>query len=342
MPSNKISKSPQILSVLTLLLAYLFPAMGNAQAEKIVVVIPMAGEDAISHPVAKTFTNSIGMQFNELPAGSFTMGSPGSEPGRFSDEVEHTVTLSKAFKMQVTEVTNAQWNDVIVESTLGNNPSSSHPGDNDYPVERVSWFDAVLFANRLSQDESRSPCYIFAGITGTPGSNLAISSVIMKANCTGYSLPTEAQWEYAARAGTTKAYANPVGFDDSDIETGFGFNGNLNTMGWYWYNRVMENGSAVTAYEDGTKPVAKKQANAWGLYDMHGNVWEWTWNALASYSGDATDPSGPSVPNSSIRMRRGGGWADTANYVRSANRYPIFVGSTYTSQGFRLVLPQGQ
>ena len=339
MPSTQTIKATRLFSGITLALTCLFPATSNAQTGNTVVVIPMAGEAAISHPVAKTFTNSIVMQFNELPAGSFTMGSPGSEPGRFSDEVEHTVTLSKAFNMQVTEVTNAQWDEVIADLGSGSNPSASHMGD-AYPVENISWFDAVFFANHLSSMESLSPCYIFAGITGTPGSTLAISSVIMKANCTGYSLPTEAQWEYAARAGTTKAYANPIGFDDSDVEINSGFNGNLDAMGWYVYNREMENGSAATAYEDGTKPVAKKQANAWGLYDMHGNVWEWNWDWYADYSGDATDPSGPA--SGSDRVLRGGSWFSFAGASRSAVRDYVSSGDRLNYLGFRLVLPQGQ
>ncbi|MFT4635077.1 MAG: sulfatase activating formylglycine-generating enzyme [Chitinophagales bacterium] len=314
----------------------------TAVAHNKVVVIPMAGDDipAISHPVATTFTNSIGMQFNTLPAGSFTMGSPLGEPGRSSNEAEHTVTLTQAFGMQVTEVTNAQWNDVIVDAALGINPSSSHPGDNNYPVERVTWYDAVFFANQLSIAEGLSSCYTFSGSSGIAGSTLTISTVTQVASCTGYRLPTEAEWEYAARAGTTKAYANPVGFDAADTETGVGFNGNLHAMGWYSYNRVMDNGSAVPAYGDGTKPVAKKQANAWGLYDMHGNVFEWNWDRFADYTGNATNPSGPA--SGSFRVVRGGSWFDVASLTRSAIRGSPSPSNRFSSFGFRLVLPQVQ
>lgn len=330
-----------IFVIFTATFSVLLPAQ-LSHAHNKVVVIPMAGDDipAISHPVAEPFTNSIGMQFNTLPAGSFTMGSPSGEPGRISDEVEHTVTLTKAFGMQTTEVTNAQWNAVIVDSLLGSNPSASH-ADDHYPVETVSWYDAIFFANRLSLDEGRSVCYTTSGITGTPGtSSLSISTVTQNASCTGYRLPTEAEWEYAARAGTTKAYANPIGFDDTDIEEGSGFNGNLNAMGWYSYNREIENSSAVSAYADGTKPVAKKQANAWGLYDMHGNVFEWNWDWYAAYSGDATDPVGPA--SGSIRVIRGGGWGDFAGNARSAVHFNTSPGSRGISLGFRLVLPQVQ
>jgi len=307
-----------------------------------VVVIPMAGDDipAVSHPVANPFTNSIGMQFNELPAGSFTMGSPTSEPGRQRNEVEHTVTLTRAFGMQTTEVTNAQWNDIIVDTLLGVNPSDSHTQDS-YPVETVSWYDAIFFANRLSIDEGQSVCYTTSGVSGTPGSDLSISSVTAIANCTGYRLPTEAEWEYAVRAGTTTAYAKPIGFDRADTETTEGFNANLDAMGWYIYNREMRNGSGVAAYENGTKPVGKKQANAWGLYDMHGNVIEWNSDFFAAYSGnDETDPVGPVT--GSTRAFRGGSWNLDARIARSALRGVASPSFRNVALGFRLVLSQVQ
>jgi formylglycine-generating enzyme required for sulfatase activity len=310
----------------------------SALAHNKVVVIPMGGEDAISHPVAATFTNSIGMQFNELPSGSFLMGSFAGvdspsvipEPGRDIDEVRHSVTLTKAFRMQTTEVTNAQWNDVI-----GTPPSTSHSGDN-YPVETVSWYDAVYFANKLSADESRTECYSLGGISGEPAGsgNLLISTVTMNANCTGYRLPTEAEWEYAARAGTTPAYANPIGYDSSETEED-GLNNNLHTMGWYLYNE------SNMGYVSGTKPVGKKQANAWDLYDMHGNVWEWNWDRYGDYPlGAATDPTGHA--SNSNRVFRGGSWYDFARNARSANRFYASAGFRSSDLGFRLVLPPVQ
>lgn len=317
------------------------------QAQNKVVVVPLSGTQlpSIPHPIDSPFTNSLGMQFNTLPAGSFTMGSPTNEPGGSFGEGEHRVTLSKVFGMQVTEVTNEQWNSVIVDSSVeGSNPSESHDPANEldsHPVDSVTWFDAVFFANQLSSNESRSKCYTFSGQSGTPGANLSIMSVTQNTNCTGYRLPTEAEWEYAARAGTSTAYANPIGFDSADTETRDGFNANLHAMGWYSYNREMQNASGVTAYEDGTKPVAHKQANAWGLFDMHGNVDEWCWDFFKFYSGNAeTDPSGPDTGGA--RILRGGNWDKHASRARSAFRNTSQPDDRNNIFGFRLVLNQIQ
>jgi formylglycine-generating enzyme required for sulfatase activity len=296
------------------------------------------------HPMGQRYTNSVGMSFNLLPAGTFTMGSPSAEPGRFSHETQHQVTLSQPFYMQTTEVTNKQWNTVIFDTSLGVRPSTSHTGDT-YPVETVNWFEAAYFANRLSVVEGRSQCYTLTDCNANvPGAGMECTSVEISDTCTGYRLPTEAQWEYAARATTTTAYANPVFFDTTNTETEGGFNSNLHAMGWYWYNTVMVNGSNVPAYETGTKPVAAKQANSWGLYDMHGNVWEWCrdwWDDGTDYSSEpVTDPSGNAT--GSNRLIRGGSWYNIALGARSAHRSGITPGIRNYGVGFRLVLPPGQ
>jgi formylglycine-generating enzyme required for sulfatase activity len=145
-------------------------------------------------PTMQTYTTpTYGMTFNLLPAGTFTMGSPDDEPGGPYDyETQHQVTLSKSFYMQTTEVTNKQWNAVIVAKGRGINPSGSHSGDN-YPVEHVNWYEAASFANWLSADQGLIPCYNGnSTCSGTLGSDFTCTNVIMVSGCTGFRLPTEA------------------------------------------------------------------------------------------------------------------------------------------------------
>jgi len=234
----------------------------------------------------KSFTNSIGMKFVLIPAGTFTMGSPSSEKKRDSDERQHEVTLTKGFYMQATEVTQGQWHAI-----MGKNPSLFKNCGDNCPVEEVSWNDVQDFIRKLNQKE---------------GANK-------------YRLPTEAEWEYACRAGSTTAFAN-----GGIIELKCGHDPNLDAMGWYCGNSGRK-----------THPVAHKNPNAWGLYDMHGNVWEWCQDWKGGYpSGQVTDPKGPS--SGKYRVLRGGGWNDSARICRSANRFRRSPDNRSYYLGFRV------
>ena len=245
-------------------------------------IVPISG--------IQSCTNSLGMTFNLIPAGTFTMGSPTDELGRYSSETQHQVTLTQSYYMQTTEVTQGQW-----RSVMGSNPSYfSSCGDN-CPVEYVSWDDIQSFLTVMNQRGE-----------GT------------------YRLPTEAEWEYAARSGSTTAFANG-GISVLYCE----YDPNLNAMGWYCYN------SSET-----THPVAQKQANAWGLYDMHGNVWEWCQDWYGSYpTSVVTDPTGPT--SGSYRVLRGGSWGNGARGCCSAGRSVSLPDYRGISVGFRLVVLPG-
>ena len=221
--------------------------------------------------------NPLGMEFVWIPAGEFLMGSPSHEEGRDSDERQHEVRISQGFWMGKYEVTQREW-----ERVMGANPSHFESCGARCPVEQVLWEDVQEFIGRLNEGESGSG-YV-------------------------YRLPTEAEWEYAARAGTTGAR-----------------HGELDSIAWYDGNSG-----------DRTHRVGQKRANGWGLHDMLGNVWEWTADWYGDYpSGTVKDPRGPST--GSRRVTRGGGWDSDARYVRSANRGTYSPGYRNGYFGFRLV-----
>jgi formylglycine-generating enzyme required for sulfatase activity len=226
-------------------------------------------------------TNSLGMEFVYVKPGSFMMGSPANESGRYDDETQHRVTLSKGFYMQTTEVTQGQW-----RAIMGSSPSKFSNCGEDCPVEQVSWDDVQTFISKLNRKK---------------GGNR-------------YRLPTEAEWEYAARAGSTARFC----YGDDE--------GRLSEYAWYSGNSG-----------DKTHPVAQKQPNAWGLYDMHGNVYEWCqdWYDKNYPSGNVTDPTGPS--SGSLRVLCGGSWSSLAEFCRSAIRYGKFSVTRNLYLGFRLV-----
>ena len=228
----------------------------------------------------KTFTNSIGMEFVLIPAGKFWMGSADDDRAADSDEKpRHEVTISQAFHLGKYPVTQAQW-----QAVMGTNPSEFEGPDR--PVENVSWKDAQTFIAKLNALEGHGR----------------------------YRLPTEAEWEYACRAGSETAYS----FGDDA--------GELGNYAWYSGNSGRK-----------THPVGQKQPNAWGLYDMHGNVEEWVQDWKGKYSsGAAVDPQGPEAGER--RVLRGGSWNYGAEGCRSAHR--IRFRSDYRADyyGFRLAL----
>jgi len=191
------------------------------------------------------------------------MGSPASEAERSNDEAQHSVTITKAFYLSETEVTQEVW-----QKVMGANPSGFNGASN--PVEQVSWNDCQKFCQS-----------------------------------SGLRLATESEWEYACRAGTTGAYA-----------------GDLASMAWFGDNSGHS-----------TQPVKQRKPNAWGLYDMHGNVWEWCEDG---YAQSASSTQQASTGNDGARVLRGGGWFNNASSCRSAFRYYYAPGLTTSSFGFRV------
>jgi formylglycine-generating enzyme required for sulfatase activity len=209
------------------------------------------------------------------------MGSPSSEEGRYSNELQHEVVLSRGLFLAETECTQGQW-----EAVMGSNPSNLK--GRDRPVEQVSWEEAVEFCRKLTAKQRQE------GVLPEGWE---------------WRLPTESEWEYAARAGTTGAR-----------------HGELDAIAWHGGNSGSE-----------THGVKGKQANAWGLYDMVGNVWEWCGDWYGDYpTGSVTDPTGPG--SGSLRMNRGGVWNGGARNARSAFRNWCVPGNRNSFLGFRPAL----
>jgi formylglycine-generating enzyme required for sulfatase activity len=251
----------------------------------------------------KVVTNSIGMKLALIPAGKFTMGSPAAELERDPEELQHEVTISKPFYLGVYEVTQRQW-----EKVVGKNQSNFKQVDSDYPVEQVRWTDAVDFCNRLSNfaDEKK------AGRV--------------------YRLPTEAEWEYACRAGTT---------------TPFHFGAGLSSKLANFDGRFPFGGADKDANLTKPAKVGSYAPNAWGLYDMHGNVAEWCsdWYDADYYKNSPKEnPTGPEkgvvktgFAKDFFRVVRGGCWLDEAQACRAAYRFRLQSSEPYRWVGLRVV-----
>ncbi len=259
----------------------LFFALGSARA-------------ADREPPSSRVTNSIGMAFVLIPAGTFKMGSPPEEKYRDEDEVLHEVTIARPFYLQTTEVTQRQW-----KAVMGDSPSSAQDCGDNCPVERISWQDCQNFIAKLNKKEKAK-----------------------------YRLPTEAEWEYGCRAGTATPY-----FWGRDIDCTRAMFGNNTFKGPDTCVAFVNKKSLAT---DSPAPVMTYPPNAWGLYDMNGNVWEWCQDWYGKYNvNDRNDPAGPSKGN--MRVRRGGSFYKYGWYCRSANRNRGHPFSRYNTQGFRLV-----
>jgi len=234
--------------------------------------------------------NGVMIPLTYVPPGEFTMGSPADEQDREGDEgPQHRVRITRGFHMGVCEVTQEQY-----EAVMGENPSNFK--GSDLPVEQVSWADAVEFCKRLSEK---------------------CGSAVR--------LPTEAEWEYACRAGTT----TPFSFGETIYTDQANYDGDFA----YGNGRPGEDRQKTT-------PVGSFQANAFGLHDMHGNVWEWCgdWYDAASYAESPTsDPQGPAAGE--FRVIRGGSWSGSPNFCRSADRAWLDPSLRYLINGFRVVVP---
>jgi formylglycine-generating enzyme required for sulfatase activity len=227
------------------------------------------------------------MEFVYIPTGTFMMGSPADELERDNDERQHRVTISKPFYLQTTEVTQGQWKRV-----MGNNPSYFKDCGDDCPVDSVTWNECHEFIRRLNERERTNK----------------------------YRLPTEAEWEYACRAGTTTPFysGNCLSTDQANYD------------GNHQMPRCPKG-----KYRERTVGVRSFSSNPWGLYDMHGNVYEWCQDQYGTYpTSNVTNPTGPSSGN--YRVFRGGGWDNYARDCQSASRdrsYPVY---RYYDLGFRL------
>jgi formylglycine-generating enzyme required for sulfatase activity len=253
-------------------------------------------------------TNNLGMEFVWIPPGTFWMGSPEDEPGRWDDEKRHEVTLTRGYWLQTTPVTQRQY-----EAVTGENPSHFQEAGPDAPVERVSWEDAQAFVEKLNEREGRPI----------------------------YRLPTEAEWERGCRAGTEAAlYCGPIEiFGERNAPA-------LDSIAWYGGNSGVDyNGHDSSGCEErqypseksGTHPVGRKDPNPWGLYDMLGNVNEWCadWFEAEYPDGPLMDPLGPDSGEG--RVFRGGSWDVIARNCRAASRDGGHPGYRIDDVGFRLL-----
>jgi len=277
--------------------------------------IALVDRPRIVRPPELITTKTAGIKLKLIPAGQFLMGSPAFD-GEDDEHPQHEVRITRPFYLGLTEVTQSQY-----EELMGNNPSyfSANGGGKDkvagrstegHPVEKVSWLDAVKFCNKLSEKEGLKAFYELEGVRAR----------VLSWESPGYRLPTEAEWEYACRAGAQTRYAS------GDADDGL--------VRYAWSSA---NSDSVT------HPVGQKQSNRFGIFDMHGNVWEWCNDEYANgyyKESPADDPHGADPALFAFRVIRGGGWYFSPRDCRSALRISYAPAVAYSDLGFRLARGQ--
>ena len=288
-----------------------------------------------AYPQAKREQAIISENFVFIGGGAFMMGSPEDEPNRehpyayYAGETQHSVTVS-SFYMSKYQVTQKEWYDVMGTTLRQKKFKKDEAGPlygegDDYPMYLVSWYDAVEYCNKRSLKEGLTPAYDIDKKRRDPDNKSEYDDikwwVERNPEANGYRLPTEAEWEYACRAGTTTPFntGNYITTDQANFD------------GRYPYNNDTKG-----IYRKSTTPVGSFAPNQWGLYDMHGNVWEWCWDWFDGYANSqSSDPVGP--VSGEQRMIRGGSWGSNGQFLRSAYRRSKYSYYRDNLIGFRVV-----
>jgi formylglycine-generating enzyme required for sulfatase activity len=273
-----------------------------------------------------------------IPPGEFLMGLPDGEPGSWAGDTQHAVELTRPYAMKRTPVTYEEWQIVRDWTLLPENISLGYllpPGamgatpasaTGEHPVTRVNWYDVIQWCNAKSEMEGRTPVYYLdaAHTQVYRTGQLDLLNACVNWDADGYRLPTEAEWEHACRAGTSTSY-----FTGPITATGFDLCPNLDAAGWYGGNSG-----------NNTHPVAQKAPNLWGLYDVHGNIWEWVWDRHEEFTTNpAIDPLGPDT--GSDRLLRGGSYNNNAESCQASSRFPNAPGNSGAYGGFRIAVTIG-